>query len=210
MNQVEELESAILARANRLAAEYNTRAERSRDNILSSASERLHLREEREVLLAKAKAERAYRRRVQANELKLHKEMDHLRWNLVQGIQEQLGARMQKLASDRDRYQPLLQALLVKSVEAIERDELVAEVNARDLEWLPAAWEQLTAAVKGKRVVLSKTPRQTLGGVLVRSNDNRIRVDNTFEGRLERLARELHQTIIERLLPEGRDRALLP
>ncbi|MCB1831331.1 MAG: ATPase, partial [Gammaproteobacteria bacterium] len=86
MDQVEELEQAILAQANRLASEYRERAERSRDNILREAGERLHLREEREVLLAKAKAERAYRRRVQANELQLRKEMDHLRWNLVEEV----------------------------------------------------------------------------------------------------------------------------
>ena len=43
----------------------------------------------------------------------------------------------------------------------------------------------------------------SLGGILVRSDDNRIRVDNTFEGRMERLGRGLHQIIIERLLPEG-------
>ena len=53
MDQVEELEQAILAQANRLASEYRERAERSRDNILREAGERLHLREEREVLLAK-------------------------------------------------------------------------------------------------------------------------------------------------------------
>ena len=40
MNQVNELESAILARAQTLAAEYRTRAERSRDNILREAADR--------------------------------------------------------------------------------------------------------------------------------------------------------------------------
>ncbi|MCB1758530.1 MAG: V-type ATP synthase subunit E [Gammaproteobacteria bacterium] len=208
MNQVEELEAAILARANRLAAEYKQRAERSRDNILSSASERLHLREEREVLLAKAKAERAYRRRVQANELKLHKEMDHLRWNLVTGVQAQLTGRMSALCADREQYRPLLQTLLAKSAALIEKRELVAEVNAQDLEWLQPDWSEFTAGIAGKRIELSRTPIRTIGGILVRSHDNRIRVDNTFEGRLERLAGQLHQTIIERLLPEGRERAL--
>jgi V/A-type H+-transporting ATPase subunit E len=208
MNQVEELESAILARANRLAAEYKQRAERSRDNILSNASERLHLREEREVLLAKAKAERAYRRRVQANELKLHKEMDHLRWNLVTGVQAQLAERMRNLTADRDAYRPLLQTLLARSAAVIEKDELVAEVNAQDLDWLQPVWPEFTAGIEEKRIELSHTPIQTIGGILVRSEDNRIRVNNTFEGRLERLAGQLHQTIIERLLPEGRERAL--
>ena len=58
MDRVEELEAAILARAHRLASEYREGAEQSRDNILRNASQQLHLREEREVLLAKAQAER--------------------------------------------------------------------------------------------------------------------------------------------------------
>ena len=58
-------------------------------------------------------------------------------------------------------------------------------------------------AANGKRIQLSTLPVDTLGGILIRSDDNRIRVDNTFEGRLDRLGRRLHQTIIERLLPEG-------
>jgi len=100
MDQVKALEAAILKRADHLAAEYRQRAERSRDNILRDAHERLRLREDREVLLSKAQADRTYRRMVQANELKLHKEMDHLRWNLVEGVRERLGDLMQSLTND--------------------------------------------------------------------------------------------------------------
>ena len=205
MDQVEELEQAILAQANRLASEYRERAERSRDNILREAGERLHLREEREVLLAKAKAERAYRRRVQANELQLRKEMDHLRWNLVEEVRGRLAERMQTMVQERqEAYQTLLQRLLAKGVEAIERDALVAEVSKRDLTWLQPIWQEFSKAVAaGKRVELAALPIETLGGIRIRSEDNRIRVDNTFEGRLERLGRRLHQIIIERLLTEG-------
>ncbi|MCP5448656.1 MAG: hypothetical protein H6964_16900 [Chromatiaceae bacterium] len=205
MDQVEELEQAILAQANRLASEYRERAERSRDNILREAGERLHLREEREVLLAKAKAERAYRRRVQANELQLRKEMDHLRWNLVEEVRGRLAERMQAMVQERqEAYRTLLQRLLAKGVAAIERDALVAEVSKRDLTWLQPIWQEFSAAVAaGKQVELAALPIETLGGIRIRSEDNRIRVDNTFEGRLERLGRRLHQIIIERLLPEG-------
>ena len=83
MDQVTELESAILQRANRLAAEFKQRAERSRDNILREASDRLRLREEREILAAKTQAERSYRQRVQAAEIKHQEELDRLRWDLV-------------------------------------------------------------------------------------------------------------------------------
>jgi V/A-type H+/Na+-transporting ATPase subunit E len=54
-------------------------------------------------------------------------------------------------------------------------------------------------------VTLSKEPIETLGGVLVTSRDQRIRVDNTYEGRLERLRPAVQQVILERLLPSGFD-----
>ena len=210
MSQVDQLESAILARAHSLAQEYRKRAERSRDNILREASERLHLREDREVLLAKALSERAYRRKVQASELKLHKQMDLLRWNLVQGVTERLAERMQQLVQDEATYLPLLQAYIAEGAEAIERDELVAEVNATDLKRLQPRWDEFVRAAADKPVQLSQDPRDSLGGVLIRSADNRIRLDNTFEGRLQRMHDRLHQQIVERLLPSGSETGLSP
>ena len=204
MDQVKALETAILERAHRLASEYRQRAERSRDNILRGAHERLRLREDREVLLAKAHAERTYRRMVQANELKLHKEMDHLRWNLVEGVCDRLGDLMRSLTGDDERYLPFLSALLGRGAEAMEQQELTAEVNARDLERLRPVWDRFSRdAAPDRKILLSNAPIEVLGGVLVRSNDNRVRVNNTFEGRMDRLQGKLHQVIIERLLPGG-------
>jgi len=206
MDKISELESAILAQANRLASEYREHAEQSRENILREARERLHLREEREVLLAKARAERAYRRMVQSNELQLQREMDHLRWNLVEGVRERIAERMRRfIQREPARYRALLQALLAISVATIERDKLTAMVNSQDLQWLQPAWESFTESLtEGREVELSTTPIETLGGILVCSEDNRIRMDNTFEGRMQRLQSSLQQVIIERLLPEGR------
>lgn len=206
MDKISELESAILAQANRLAGEYRERAEQSRENILREARERLHLREEREVLLAKARAERAYRRMVQSNELQLQREMDHLRWNLVEGVRERMAERMRRfMQREPEPYRALLQALLTKGVEAIERERLTAMVNQQDLKWLQPTWQSFSAPLTSDRQIeLSATPIDTLGGILVLSEDNRIRVDNTFEGRMERLQSSLQQVIIERLLPEGR------
>jgi V/A-type H+-transporting ATPase subunit E len=203
MDQVTELESAILQRANRLAVEFRQRAERSRDNILREASDRLRLREEREVLLAKALAERAYRRQVQANELKLRAQMDQVRWNLAQGIQERLLGRAGELLRDTDRYVPVLGRLLAAALREFPADlELVAELNDADGKRLAPRWSEIVAEVAPDRpVTLGREPIRCTGGVVVRTPDNRIRVDNTFEGRLQRLETRIYQTIVERLFP---------
>jgi V/A-type H+-transporting ATPase subunit E len=202
MNQVEELESAILSRAERLAAEYRERAERSRERILREAAEQLRLREDREVLVAKAMAERNYRRKVQANELKLRAHMDHLRWNLVRGVEQRLEERVRAFARNRELYDRTLGGYLAQAARLIEQDELVAELSAADHRRLREGWDAFAkAAVADKRIRLAEEPIDTLGGVRVSSPDGRIRLDNTFEGRRDRLRPRLHQIIVERLFP---------
>jgi V/A-type H+-transporting ATPase subunit E len=204
VNQVQELEQAILARAERLAAEYLDRAQRSRDNILRAASERLRLREEREEAIAKALGEQTFRQQVQANELKLQSHLDRVRWNLVTDVERRLGERMDAFRRDDPGYLDLLSAYLAQAAREIESDALVAQVNTQDLQRLQPQWQAIAArAAPGKSLQLSPDPVDTVGGVLVRSPDNRIRVDNTFEGRLERLSQRVQQVILERLLPMG-------
>lgn len=206
MNQVQELEQAILARAERLAAEYRERANRSRDSILREASERLRLREAREEAIAKALAERTFRQRVQASELKMQSHLDLMRWNLVRDVEQRLEERMRAFMRDEVAYSGWLQALIVGAAGQIERDAVVVSGNARDHQRLFARWDGIVAQLtRGQKASLSETPIETLGGVLLTSADGQIRVDNTFEGRLARLRPHIQQVILERLLPSGFD-----
>jgi V/A-type H+-transporting ATPase subunit E len=203
VDKVSELESAILERAAHLAEEYRQRAERSRDTILGEAHEHLHLREEREVLVAKAKAERSYRRAVQANELKLSARMDRLRWELVQCVHDRLAGRFEALVQDRKPYLAFLKSLLVRAAADIDAPTLVVELNRRDHDALEAQWEQFVQdAVPDREIQLGPECRECLGGLLIRTPDNRIRVDNTFEGRLRRLETQVLEAIVTHLLPQ--------
>jgi V/A-type H+-transporting ATPase subunit E len=85
---------------------------------------------------------------------------------------------------------------------------LVAEVNRRDRQRLAPRWKELTSeSAPDKHIELADEPIETLGGILIRSRDGRIRLDNTFEGRRERLRPQLHQIIVERLIPAAMDSA---
>ncbi|BCU07538.1 V-type ATP synthase subunit E [Allochromatium tepidum] len=208
MNQVEELERAILARAERLASEYRERAARSRDSILREAAERLRLREAREEGIAKALAERTFRQRVQASELKMQTHLDRTRWNLVLGVERRLAERMRAFIEDQVTYDAWLLSLIVEAAGVIESPEIQVAANAHDQRRLFMNWDTVIAALPhDKTATLVPAPEalHTLGGVLVTSADGRIRVDHTFEGRLERLRPRIRQTILERLLPGGFD-----
>ncbi|WP_077729670.1 V-type ATP synthase subunit E family protein [Methylocaldum sp. 14B] len=199
-SRVDALEATLLDRAKTLAKAYVAEGRRTREHMIEEAHEQLRLREERETQNAKALAERLFRQRVQAGEIKLQEELARFQWALVQSAVEQVKERLRQLAEDEPSYLPVLRRLLRRAVEAIEREELVIEVNARDQERLRPHWEEWRQEwVPGKRLILSSTPRECLGGALVRSADERIRVDNTFEGRLERLQEELYRVIMEHL-----------
>ncbi|HEX6827358.1 MAG TPA: V-type ATP synthase subunit E family protein [Burkholderiales bacterium] len=198
--RVEDLEQALLDRAEVLAGEFLSGAERARGQIIEEAGKMLRLREEREILAAKARGERLYRQKVQASEIRMQEELDHLRWTLVQSVLEDVMARLAQVTEDDALYLPLLRRYLARGARAIERDDLVARVASRDLARLAPRWADFVKeAAPGKRVVLSQQPMDTLGGLMLESADGHIRVNNTFEGRLDRLQAEVHRAVSERL-----------
>jgi V/A-type H+/Na+-transporting ATPase subunit E len=206
VNQVQELEQAILARAERLANEYRERANRSRDNILREAAERLRMRESREESIAKSLGERTFRQHVQASELKMQTHLDRMRWNLVQDVERALAGRMKAFSEDLERYDPWLDTLISGAAALIESKTLIVSANARDQKRLAKRWEAILESLPAhKTATLADEPIETLGGVLVTDSERRIRVDNSYEGRLDRLRPTVQQVILERLLPSGFD-----
>jgi V/A-type H+-transporting ATPase subunit E len=201
-NQLDALEAAIMARANELALEFRDKAERQRDTILRDAADRLHMAEQREVLIAKAEAERHFRRVTQASELKMQSRLDQLRWELVQTVQSRLHERMQALCADRDAYRSWLTETLREAAALLPDGELRAEVNADDLAWLSDEWADMVAvAAPGRTIVLSDRPTWGSGGLKLRTADNRAQVDNRFEGRLSRFEARIQRIILQHLFP---------
>ena len=198
------LKSALAERARKLAEEHLLNGRQARDLILMETRQRLRLQEERETLAAKAEGERTYQQRVQATELELRAQLDRLRWQLTDAALSKLRTRLLALAEDEARYLPLMVGYLRDGAEAIERDELVASVNARDRRLLQNDWPRYAQeAAPAKRLALSPDCLNCIGGVMVASADGNIRFDNTFEGRMERLAESLQRSVAERLAPRA-------
>jgi len=196
------LEAAIMARAEELAQEFHDKARRQRDNILRDAAERLHLAEEREVLVAKAEAERHFRRVTQASELKMQARLDQLRWELVQTVQGRLAQSMQALRADRAAYRGWLVEMVRDAATLLPAGELTAEVNAEDLNWLTVEWPALAAeAAPDRSIQLATKPTWGSGGLKLRTADNRAQVDNRFEGRLSRFEADVQRAILQQLFP---------
>jgi V/A-type H+-transporting ATPase subunit E len=201
--EISGLETALAERARKLSEEHLVNGRQARELMLVETRQRLQLEEEREVLAARARAERVYQQRVQAAELDLRAGLDRSRWDLINAALPKLNQMLSALAADEARYLPLLRNYLSECAQAIERDELVAQLNQQDLQRLQKDWTRYAAeAAPGKTLTLSTDPLNCEGGVLVTSADGNIRFDNTFEGRMERMAGTLQGLIAERLTPQ--------
>lgn len=200
---VENLERALFDRARRLADEYLARARQTRERMIEEENERLRLREERETLAAEAEAERLFRRRVQAVELQLQGELDRHRWETMEAVKAKIRERFLAFVATDD-YLPALRRLLAEAAVTLGDEELVAQLNAADRARLADRWESFAReAVPGKTISLDPDPGDFVGGILVRAADDSVRVDNTFEGRMDRYADPVNQAIAETLFPAG-------
>jgi V/A-type H+-transporting ATPase subunit E len=113
---------------------------------------------------------------------------------------------MRTFMKDETAYGAWLESLVLGAAAVIEHPEVQVRANAADGKRLAARWESILAAAPPNCALsLDEDAIETLGGVLVQSGDGRIRVDHTFDGRMDRLRPRIQQVILERLLPSGFD-----
>jgi V/A-type H+-transporting ATPase subunit E len=200
--QAQALEEAIMTRARELVQALEEKIKRQHDTILRDAAERLHLAEEREVLISKAEADRHFRRLTQAGELKMQGRLDQLRWEMVQSVQTRLTESMQTFREDRPAYRAWLVKMVAEADAALPAGDLIAELNADDLSWLAPQWPKLSMeAAPQRNITLASKPTWGSGGIKLRTSDNRAQLDNTFEGRLSRRESNIQRAILNRLFP---------
>ncbi len=204
--QVTQLEQALIRQAETLAREQRQNAESAKARILNESTERLKLAEDREVLAAKAEAERLVRRHTQAAETRLAAELDRLRWALTEAALAGVKLAFQELVNDDEAYLAVLEQWLAAAVQALPSGDLVAEVRAADEARVAPVWTKMTArAAPGRKVDLAAHGMLSEGGLKVRLADNRAQLNQTFEARQARLADELSRVAMERLFASAPD-----
>ena len=200
--QAEKLEASLAAQAVTLADEHQRHGEEARDVILARAREHLEARAAREQEQFRLAAERLFRQRVQAASIRFAAEYDRLRWVLVEGALAQLQARLAQLVADPGRYHAVLRRFVAEGVAAIAEGELVAEFCPHELDVREDGARIAREAAPGRGIEARPLAANASGGVRVLSNDGRVRVDNSFEGRLARLESEIVRRVMETLFPD--------
>jgi len=198
-DQVSTLKQAMLDRARKLANEHIAQGNISRQNIMQDAREKIQLMEQKELLAAKALAEREYLRTVQASEIHMQAEMDRNRWGMVLIVMEKLNGYLADLRQDKTRYREVFISLLKQAGDLIAQDQMTAFINEQDHKNFSPEWGSIASEASRFNITLSDETTDSHGGVRLLSADGSVMVDNTFEGLVSRQEKDLQKIIFERL-----------
>ena len=166
--------------AERIREEARKRAQAQAEWILRKAKTQAEIEKQR--LIANARLE------VRRKKLAVQEEL----------INEVLAALKEKLGSlPDDEYFETLVGLTKEALRELGTSVIVIRSNERTLKLIDGRREEFASAV-GAEVSLGE-PLECLGGVLVGDPNGKVRVDNTFDARIERMGGELRAEIARAL-----------
>ena len=172
--------------AEKIKAEARKRAEAKAEWILRKARTQAEIEKQR--IIANARLE-VRKKRLQVQE------------ELIREVIEALRERLAELPEEE--YFPMLVDLTAKAVEELGSKNIVVRSNEKTLGLISARLDEFMKALAeklGKEVKVSLgEPVKTIGGVIVENPDGTVRVDNTFEARIERFESELRAEIAKAL-----------
>ncbi|ASJ01604.1 V-type ATP synthase subunit E [Thermococcus gorgonarius] len=113
-------------------------------------------------------------------------------------IKEVLSALRERLSSlpDEEYFETLVK-LAREGVEELGLQKIMVSSNKRTLELISSRLEEFSSKI-GAEVILGK-PMDTIGGIVVSDPEGKVRVDNTFESRMEKMENELRAEIAKAL-----------
>ncbi|AJC71542.1 MAG: V-type ATP synthase subunit E [Thermococcus sp.] len=166
--------------AEKLKEEARKRAQAQAEWILRKAKTRAAIEKQR--IIANAKLE------VRKKKLAVQEEL----------IGEVLSAMKEKLAAlPEDEYFEVLVGLAKEAVGELGIEKIIVRSNEKTLRLIESRINEFSERVGAD--VSAGEPIECIGGVLVESPDGTIKVDNTFDGRIERLESELRAAIAKAL-----------
>ncbi|MHC1565760.1 MAG: V-type ATP synthase subunit E [Candidatus Syntropharchaeales archaeon] len=182
---IKKIDERASAEVDKIIQDANTR----REKILDEA--RREAEHKKQVILERGEKEAILEKQRILADAKL--KARRLRWDAQEDLVSQvLDAARNKVSKVRDdpKYGDILKVLIQEAASSIGEDELevlLADGDSVDL-------EQISGEL-GIKLSLSDKKIGGMGGVIVRTRDGRIEVDNTFERRMERFTELLRTEI---------------
>ena len=109
-------------------------------------------------------------------------------------VMKQVHTRLLEFCRDESTYRPFLLNAIARGINAVPSETVKVALSERDLRGYKRTKlleHALAAARTTKKATFSDEPVETIGGAIVTSQDDKIRVDCTLEGRLELMKPQL-------------------
>ncbi len=194
MEQVEKIVKKINedaeAEASKILNEARTQAEKIKRDANVEADEIYS-----EILPKYEREAEQEKQRIVANaKLRARKAVLDAREDVIKLAFNAAGTKLQKLP--KKDYTKVLEKLILEGVEAIDADTVVI-ARKEDSRAITSALLKRVSEKTGFKVTKAREYINAMGGVVLRSSDGKIEVNNTFETRLERFRDELRKEVAE-------------
>lgn len=195
IEKIVEQRSQLLKEAKESAQRILEKAEEERQRIIEQTNRSIES-------IVGSELRAVHDRIVGRAQLEGRKKLLEARMEVLDAVKAQALEEVKALASGKRtdiEYSGYLIKLIVEADEAILEDEYIISANKRDLEYLKKNLNQVSKALKGKKVRLRDTPADVIGGVIVANVDGTKTMENTLETRLETANGRLQTEIANKL-----------
>lgn len=199
---VKKIVSTILSEAESRAEEIIKDAEKKKDKIIKEGKEKAKKVKEETLRRLKKEGRMKYRQIISNAKIKARRSELKTREKLIEKSFKIAENKLKEMASKHsEKYKQALINLIERSITEIGGGELQLHLNSRDTEFIKDQIEDISNKVSekiGKNVKLELGEEiNTIGGVIVRTKDGSIEVNNTLEARLSRLKKVLRPEVAD-------------
>ncbi|AHF81076.1 V-type ATP synthase subunit E [Thermococcus paralvinellae] len=176
-------------------------AEKQAEEIKAEAEKRARAKAEWILRKAQTQAEIEKQRIIANAKLEIRKKRLALQEELMNEVLKSLKERL--VALPKDEYFEIVKNLMLQAVKELGEDKIRVSSNEATLQLIAEKIDEIKTFLNEKAGIEISIELgdkiETIGGVLVENADRTIRVDNTFEARIERLESELRSRIAKLL-----------
>jgi V/A-type H+-transporting ATPase subunit E len=200
---LEAMASEILEDIKNEAEKIIRDAEKEGEDTLRKAREEAKRTSVRLLAEAKEKGEIEKKKMRSLAEMEVRNKFLQVKEELVNTVFDKALARLRQFV-EAESYHDYLLKSIQEAVEKLDSDTLVVYVNFKDKEWLAQGKLDKLSGKLGVKLVLANKTENCLGGCVVKTPDEKMSYDNTFEKRLQRLKPVL-RTRVAKILFEKED-----
>ena len=193
----------ILKEAKEKAAKIVQDARKEAQTLLDAARLRAREEEEREAKEAKARGKSVYEEILAKGRMKAKREILQKREELINEVFKKAEEGLRKYVSS-EKYEGDLLRIAISTCRKLGSTKVMIQANRRDLKLLEKNRDQIAREVGGDKPasISFGEPLQVIGGVKVSAPDEKIEIDETFDGRMLR-AFETLRVKVAKVLFEG-------